>query len=244
MLSIFLQDQTRNQSQKTKIHHQAAELVNAMPLEGRRDRSYSDAHTLTYPETNSPHNTPSGITMGVEAINKVNAPSSNHKMKKHHQSRPRSKSLELHRHSTPIHKKKYPQHHRHSPGGHRGNGRISPSSFPKEPKLEGRLWVRHAATRSPFLPALETVAPSPLNSNQQEQIDANMISSNSNKTSSQRQVMADGQSSSPTSFNDGMWLYRSPNSFFEDSYQQRQQGPSRIIFGENGKPIKPRSDCL
>mmetsp|Transcript_29229 Transcript_29229/g.62158 ORF Transcript_29229/g.62158 Transcript_29229/m.62158 type:complete len:221 (+) Transcript_29229:249-911(+) len=220
-----------------------------MPLEGRRDRSYSDAHALIYSsKVNSSHNSPKD-TMGAEITNKANAPTSPKMMactKKHQSSRPRSKSLDLHRHSTPIHKKKYPQHHKHiprtfSPGGHH-HGRISPSS----PKLEGRLWIRPAATRSqmPSFPALASrVAPYPSSTEQQEIKDGGFANMTSLNDSKQARQVTDGSSSSPTSFNDDMWLYTSPNSSF-DSYQRQGLGPARIIFGESGKPIKPRADCF
>lgn len=226
----------------TKLPHQDEQQIN-MPLEGRRDRSYSDAHALIYSsKTNSSHsNSPVDNTIiGAETINSRSNTPTSHKKNKHHSqhSRPRSKSLDLHRHhSTPVHKKKqYPQHHKHIPD-HR-NGRISSSS---SPKFEGRLWIRPAcATKMPFFPTLSRVAPSPLSSKEQIENHGGFADMTSLNDPAQTRQVTDG------SFNDEMYMYTSPNSSF-DSYQQRQAGignPARIIFGESGKPIKPRSDCF
>ena len=174
----------------------------------------------------------------TDAINKSNTPRNNkltctkkhrsHHPHHHRDNRPRSKSLDLHRHSTPlVHKKKHPHQYKHtpaqnhSPGGHPSVGTVA---SPSSPKLKGKMWIRPAAVRNsqiPFPPALPST---PLNG-----------------PSAAHQVI-DASLPSPTSFDDEVMLYALPTSSF-NSYQ-RQQGygrPARIVFGQSGKPIKPRT---
>eukprot|EP00579_Thalassiosira_antarctica_P001148 CAMPEP_0201868770 /NCGR_PEP_ID=MMETSP0902-20130614/2523_1 /ASSEMBLY_ACC=CAM_ASM_000551 /TAXON_ID=420261 /ORGANISM="Thalassiosira antarctica, Strain CCMP982" /LENGTH=259 /DNA_ID=CAMNT_0048394149 /DNA_START=210 /DNA_END=989 /DNA_ORIENTATION=+ len=221
----------------------------AVASDGRRDRSYSDAHALIYSKTNSSHNS--------SDINESNAPSNNkmtctkkhhsHHQHHHHGSRPRSKSLDLHHHSTPVHKKKYPHQHKHIPrplshgGYHIDVGRVSPSS----PKLKGKMWIRPAAMRGqiPFIPALTSAAPSPSSKEPQQVEDGGFTNLSPLVNSSPVRQVTNGSSSSPTSFDDEMMLYASPNSSF-DSYQRQGHSPAKIIFGESGKPIKLKPRTL
>ena len=237
---------------------------------GRRDRSYSDAHALIYSKTNNPHSPPQNTAGGASHMNKAAHTKKHHHH--HHHGRPRSKSLDIHRHhSSPFHKKKYPhQHYKHIPSRthspaihHYGSGRASPSS----PKLRGKMWIRPAPSPAsgdtmsgqcdtPFFPALQQMAGgevvlSPSSREHVQMVAAvggeEFMNTSPLNDSPVRQV-TDGTTSPSlralhlaSSFDDDMAYYASPNSSF-DYYQQHQHtSPSRIIFGESGKPIsKPR----
>mmetsp|Transcript_41123 Transcript_41123/g.74150 ORF Transcript_41123/g.74150 Transcript_41123/m.74150 type:complete len:223 (+) Transcript_41123:220-888(+) len=198
---------------------------------GPRDRSYSD-------NTN-----PTAITMGTDTISITNnVPNikmaiitnkkSLHPHHRHHGNhRPRSKSCDRHYH--------------HSPSVHKKN-RLSPksssSSSSSQQQLRGKMWIRPVAVRRstmPFRPVLASVAPSPTASSAEQEVeDRGGLFDNNNVTpvapksdSPFRQV-----TSSPIS----------PKSSF-DSFQRHHGGmtsspkSARIIFGESGKPIKPRN---
>ena len=234
---------------------------------GRRDRSYSDAHALIYSKTNNPRSPPHNTTGGASHMNKAAHTKKHHP---HHHGRPRSKSLDIHRHrSSPFHKKKYPHQHKlipsrtHSPAIHHyGSGRASPSS----PKLRGKMWIRPAPSPvpgdtmsgqhdTPFFPVLQQTAGGEVLSSpsrEHEQMvaaDGGVYMNTSPLNDSPARQVTDGTTSPSlhalhlaSSFDDEMPYYASPNSSF-DYYQQHQHtSPSRIIFGESGKPIsKPRS---
>lgn len=260
-----------------------------------RDRSFSDAHDLVYSMRHARHSnddTPM-ITVGTDAdsaIDKAKVIPSCNKMtlcgnKKHHSSRqhhqhhgnnrPRSKSLDVHRHSTtPVHKKKYAHHPMHprtqSPGGgHQHLGRNSPTvttvadnMTPR--KLQGKMWIRPAATSSPVplsnLAHAALAAKSPVSHGHQAMIDdgvgfriiSHPPTLNDSPSPTARQV-TDGSCCFPSpdsSFDDEMLLSSSatyPNSSSSFDLYQRMQGhghTTRIIFGESGKPIKPRTAYL
>jgi len=223
---------------------------------GPRDRSYSE-------NTN-----PTDTTMGTETVITNNAP--NNKMAitnkknshphRHGNDRPRSKSCDRHCHHSPsVHKKKYSTNHSmrriipgtHSPS-HRHHGSVSPksSSSSSSQQLRGKMWIRPVATRTstmPFRPVLASVAHSPNASSAEQQVeDSRGLFNDNNFTpvapknvSPFRQVTV-----SPILDDDEMMLYTSPNSSF-DSFQRHGGRTSpksaRIIFGESGKPIKPRN---
>mmetsp|Transcript_3961 Transcript_3961/g.7376 ORF Transcript_3961/g.7376 Transcript_3961/m.7376 type:complete len:288 (+) Transcript_3961:250-1113(+) len=171
-----------------------------------------------------------------------------------HGNRPRSKSCDLHRHhSTPVHKKKiYPHHHpkrTQSPGAagnQRANvgGRISPAN---SPKLKGKMWIRPAAA-IPFIPVLAGAAPTSTKEQQnQQQVNdlkefIHLSSLDASLPPPVRQV-TNGSSPSPTSFDDEMMLYAAPDAPFNPSSQLKggPASPTRVIFGESGKIIMPRS---
>mmetsp|Transcript_31552 Transcript_31552/g.54885 ORF Transcript_31552/g.54885 Transcript_31552/m.54885 type:complete len:221 (+) Transcript_31552:196-858(+) len=207
---------------------------------GPRDRSYSDNTNPT-----------AIITMGTDTISITNNTSNNkmaiitnkkslHPHHRHHGNhRPRSKSCDRHYH--------------HSPSVHKKN-RLSPksssSSSSSQQQLRGKMWIRPVATRTstmPFRPVLASVAHSPNASSAEQQVeDSRGLFNDNNFTpvapknvSPFRQVTV-----SPILDDDEMMLYTSPNSSF-DSFQRHGGRTSpksaRIIFGESGKPIKPRN---
>ena len=268
-----------------------------------RDRSFSDAHDLVYSTRNARHggsddvpvsgilstNVDSVINqVGVASISKrttacVNNRKHHASSHQHHQShgngRPRSKSLDVHRHSTaPVHKKKYTLHQHshpraHSPGGggyqHHGGNAGSMDAFvviadnPATPKrLQGKMWIRPAVSASSPVPfvfptptnANSSAAWSPVHSVHQATIEdgsgfATGISPTSAlKDSPIRQVTDASFLSSPDpSFDDEMILTpfatpHDPCSSFDPYRQMQGRGiATRIIFGESGKPIRPRT---
>ncbi len=279
------------------------EATTAPPLDHRRrDRSYShDAHNaLIYQsKTDSPtnqHTTTEEATMGIDTTNKSSAQASNIKMtgnKKHHHyghhyhhhgNRPRSKSLDLHRHHINLIKTKYPHVHKHIPLAHspiggagthhqfqyqQYQGRTSPMD--STPKLKGKMWIRPATaadtlTTSPvkFFPSdygSPSTSPASKEQHPRLQVDdvgfayTDMVDAANHEpspSSNARQV-TDGSSTSPlnlagpTSFDDDMLLSYTASSqlnssSFDDSLLHPQQhGRPKIIFGESGKPIKPRA---
>lgn len=257
----------------------------------RRDRSYSDAHALHSTSKTSPNHaditTSGGDDVMMMSSRTSNAPSTAMAAttgpKKHHYSphsghhqgssnnnnRPRSKSLDLHRHSsTPIHKKKYPHHHykhiptrTYSPGGCNASGRVSPSS----PKLKGKMWIRPVThTAVPYLP---TSYPSShikeqgsLDDNDYHNIKTPTFNDYNDgpttTTKNARQVTYDGSTtrSPAASFDDEMIMMDNNTTTFSffGAYQDQKQGGNcagtssspmrmrpKLIFGESGKPIKP-----
>lgn len=244
-----------------------ASLEEVAAVDRRRDRSYSDAHHLIYCDstTTSSRNTPD-IKMDSDTINKSSNASlikttcakkhhsqhHHHHHHHHHGNRPRSKSLDLTRHcSTTHHKKKYPHQHKHiprthSPGVHHAGIRVGPSS----PTIfKGKMWIRPAATVAAsshhrlLFPALANVAPSSPSSKEYRQLEDN--NEGLFKDVRQQEVTDGSLLPSPTSFDDEMMtMYPlSPKSSLDSAAYQGQQrhDPPRIIFGESGKPIKPRS---
>ena len=127
------------------------------------------------------------------------------------------------------------------------------------PLFPSALCLSWAASRSPTSPNKEHY-------HQQQQYVDN-ITMNNDSSSPVRQVTNESTLQSPTSLDDEMMLmhdaddtlshimYTSPNSSFDYDHhqgpQEQQQGPYQgiikpvgkrsIIFGESGKPIKPRS---
>ncbi|KAL3810914.1 hypothetical protein ACHAXA_008764 [Cyclostephanos tholiformis] len=244
-----------------------------------RDRSLSDAHDLVYFKRNSDH-TPALGTNADSAINQVSVPSifkrtnaCSHR-KHHHQahgnSRPRSKSLDVHRHSTtPVHKKKYAHHHAHprtqSPGGghqhHGGNGLIDAimADNATTKKLQGKMWIRPAAASSPVpfpfhivTNAASVPVPDGHHSMIEDGLEFTIISptSASNDPFPRQVTDASFFPSPDPSFDDEMKpasFATSPDlsSSFDQYHQvQGRRGTTRIIFGESGKPIKPRNAYL
>ena len=254
-----------------------------------RDRSYSDAHYLVHGNRHAPHGNDdtamSADNVVHSAIGKASVapicikvtPCGNKKhqssQRQHHGSgRPRSKSLDVQRHSStdPIHKKKYAHHHTHPSLGrdHQHHGRDSPAfttmtgeTTPR--KLQGKMWIRPAAASSPLPILLPTrggaawAERSPVPRVHQAMIEDGIgvaITSSSPTTPNDdpspmaRQVTSSPFIFSRDSFDDEMLLLPSSAMFPDSSpsfgpYHHRMQGHgmTRTIFGESGKPIKPRA---
>jgi hypothetical protein len=255
-----------------------------------RDRPHSDAYDLAHLKIHAPHGndgTPMGpmSTDNVDcAINKASVapvcnkttpcgnkkhPPSQRHLQHHGNGRPRSKSLDVHRHSAdPIQKKKYAHHHVHqSPSrDHRHHGRNSPTytimadeTTPR--RLQGKLWIRPAATSSPLtfsLPTPGNVAwaeRSPVPHQYQAMIEDGMgfaIVSSPTALNGAPSPTACRSTNRPLvlrgdSFDDDMLptssaMFPSSSSSF-DPYR-RMHHTTRTIFGESGKPIKPRAAYL
>ena len=125
----------------------------------RRDRSYSDAHSL-HPSTN--YSNATCLNDGNREVDKTRvrakmAADANHS---HRGNRPRSKSeseYHFYRRSSPTHKKKHAGHHQHakhsvgnshSPGHRNPNSPIlSPMMSPKNNRSLGKMWIRPVPIR-------------------------------------------------------------------------------------------------
>ena len=257
-----------------------------------RDRSYSDAHDFVHLKRHATHGN-DDTAMSTDNVvhsaigkasvapicnkttpcgNKKHHSSQRHQQHHHGNGRPRSKSLDVHRHSStdPIHKKKYAHHHMHPSlsRDYQHHGRNSPTftmmtgeTTPK--KLQGKMWIRPAAASSPLpilLPTLGNVAwaeRSPVPRVHQAMIEDGIgltITSSSPTTPNDdpspmaRQVTSSPFIFSRDSFDDEMLLPSSamfPNSspsFGPYHHRMQGHGMTRTIFGESGKPIKPRAD--
>jgi hypothetical protein len=105
-----------------------------------RDRSCSDAHEL--------------VRHAQQKQKQQKRSSQHHNVS----SRPRSKSVDVHRHhstSSPFHKKKYAFHHHHHHQQQQHHGRNNSPQFlaehtTTEKKLQGNMWIRPAGP-VPFL---------------------------------------------------------------------------------------------
>ena len=312
VIGIETQYKTKNEAMFSSGEEAAAIAVGQ-----RRDRSYSDAHALlhsvsTNTEDQHHHHAPNITVDSNKAVaeehmiykaaspllvTKMNASKKSHHH--HGNNRPRSKSLDLHRHTSTPSKKKYPHHppgsgagHHHHHHGMMSAGRCSPGS---SPKLKGKMWIRPEAAPSPasikvppFFPMFGTVyvAPTPSHrctkeehasrqcskdgskdnekESKQDSSTKDQLKDGSSSTTTTRQV-TDESSPSPTSLNNEMMmtdmystatgddLYQQSKASYEYERQYLQQhhpqeghnnnnhGPTRIIFGESGKPIQPRS---
>mmetsp|Transcript_31024 Transcript_31024/g.66039 ORF Transcript_31024/g.66039 Transcript_31024/m.66039 type:complete len:227 (-) Transcript_31024:188-868(-) len=212
-----------------------------------RERSNSD-------HTNSSHN-PSDITMRTDITvvgpqgNKTAITGKKHSHPQSHRhgnrkNRPRSKSCDRHRRPLPthVHKKKSSAKRgagAHSPT-HHPHGRVSPKSSASCQQLCGRLWIRPVAvSRKPF--AFKSASASI-----QPHVETFGVDSKYNDTfapiSSQENAMVRMVTDSPM-FDDEMMLLTSSASSF-NPFQRQGSGVSapqkQIIFGESGKPIRPR----
>ena len=210
-------DQPRNLQDKDKATATATMTLNeAAAAPGRRDRAYSDAHAIVAKGSRAP-TAPDADEKNsdVPSINKAMCPK---KHQHHHGNRPRSKSCDLHRHAAPLHKRKYPNHHKHipmlqlSPTSDGRYGRLSPTHS----SLVGKMWVRPAAAMG-YGDAAKKAS-----------TDGGPV----------RQV-TDGSSSAASPVDD-MLCHGSPISFDID-HTNRGQSPPRIVFGESGRPLRPRT---
>ena len=204
---------------------------------GHRDRSYSDNAN---PSTAT-------IDEAAPASNKMTTAKKQQCHHHHGNNRPRSKSCDL-----TVHKKKYPTVHKyipdasHSPIAHQYyGGRNSPSSC----KLRGKMWIRPVAVRGPasFMPPGANEAPSPTAKERRRRVEGDEgvgnVSASSFSFSPLHSPVRRGTQSPE---DDVMMEYEvsSPSSFDCSYYEHRVGSGSpkstRIIFGESGKPIKPR----
>lgn len=232
-------------------------LINAEAVtsEDRRERSYSEAEAQVIHFKANSFNLLSGIAMGTDTSAKPKAPTHNtmhcarkqhhrhHHHRNHNGDRPRSKSLDLYG----VRKKKHPQQYKHVPRTHSpGRHHYVSSSSPSVPKLKGNLWIRPAATtafrgHAPlFFPAIAGVPTSP-SLNAQQWIDGEkFLDLSPLGVSSLARHVSNDSSYSRSWLDNATVLCASPGSS-SNSYLRLDPGPTRIIFGESGKPIKSRS---
>mmetsp|Transcript_30632 Transcript_30632/g.56144 ORF Transcript_30632/g.56144 Transcript_30632/m.56144 type:complete len:220 (-) Transcript_30632:750-1409(-) len=209
------------------------------PLFGSpRERSFSDG-------MNSPHN-PSDRANSINKMTTTTKKYSNPHPQRHHGNhRPRSKSCDrYHRHSsTHVRKKKCSTKSipgTHSPIRRHVQGRMSPKTLSHQ-QVHGRLWIRPVPVRRVsflFKPVSASIPP------QVEEARGNHTFA---PISPKENPLVSRVAGSSIYDKEMIWvaLGLSPNSSF-NSHQLQRHGRinaknSRIVFGQSGKPIRPRN---